>query len=119
MPSSTLSVKWQGKEALKDALDEILKKLDAEGEKLAQSTLSEMKSASPVKTGRLRASNMMEGEGWDFSLENHVMRKKGVEYSGFQEFSTRKNRAHPFLEPAIGYWEESVESSFDKAFDGF
>ncbi len=66
------------------------------GTKVALMIERESKIFAPVDTGRLRASIHTEMEGelvWKVCTN--------VYYAIYQEFGTRKMKAHPFMRPAV------------------
>lgn len=87
-----------------------LGQMEVESEKALVATgykvMSTARSLAPVDTGRLRSSIILtkgrDGQGFYVEIGTNVY------YARFVEFGTRRNRAQPFLLPALaiasGYW---------------
>ena len=75
--------------------------------RLGEIGAQEARRIVPVDTGRLRASIRYEIEDEELHLQ------ADTPYAGFVEYGTHRQRAQPYLRPAIEFLLQQVEDNYD------
>lgn len=111
-------VTWENeaewRHAVEVIMDEWMRVLPANLDKLGELAVREAKARCPVRTGRLRngvQSEVVSGEG---STVATLRLFDDVPYAPHVEFGTRFNRAQPFLRP--GY--AAAQNQYEKIMTG-
>jgi HK97 gp10 family phage protein len=102
-------LKSSGLVVVYNIIPEVIAEVEAKAQvtvaKVAHDIAEDAKSRAPVRTGYLRDSIVVDGEGKAGFVT------AGAEYAGFVEYGTYKMAARPFMTPA-------VEAHKDEFFDG-